>query len=255
MVWLAFPRHPERYFRRMPKAEKENPFYNLGFNLVIPIVLLSKGSDWFGLSPSLNLIISLAFPLGYGVYDFFTRKKFNFVSLLGFVSVLLTGGIGLLKLPSEWIAIKEAAIPLALGLAVLISAGTKYPLVKVFLMNPEVVERDLIHQRLEEKNQVSQFDALLKSSTWLVAGSLFLSAILNFVVAKIIVKSPSGTEAFNAELARMQGLSYIVILVPCMAVMIFAMIRLFKGIKRLTGLDWEDFIVGAKSEEKEARPT
>jgi hypothetical protein len=37
--------------------------------------------------------------------------------MLGFVSVLLTGGIGLLQLDPKWIAVKEAAVPAVIGLA------------------------------------------------------------------------------------------------------------------------------------------
>ena len=230
--------------------KRENPLYNIGFNILIPILLLSKGSDWFGFSASTNLIVSLAFPVSYGIYDFVTRKKFNFVSVIGFVSVLLTGGIGLLRLPTEWIAIKEAAIPLTIGIAILISSRSKYPLIKVFLMNPEVVEVEKIQTRLKERNNQEAFEKLLKKSTWWVAASMLLSAILNFVLAKIVVTSPSGTEAFNAELARMTGLSYIVILIPSMAVFIYAAMILFKGIKNLTGLEMEEFFVGAEEKKK-----
>ena len=28
--------------------KKENTFLNLGFNILIPIVILNKGDDWFG---------------------------------------------------------------------------------------------------------------------------------------------------------------------------------------------------------------
>lgn len=226
--------------------KRENPWLNFGFNIIIPILLLTKGSDWFGFSATTNLVVSLAFPVSYGLYDFVAREKFNFVSVLGFVSILLTGGIGLLKLPPGWIAVKEAAIPLALGIAVVLSARTRYPLVRVFLLNPEVVETEKIQRELESRGNVEAFNRLLQTSTWWVAASLLLSAVLNFVLAKIVVTSPSGTEAFNAELGRMQGLSYVVIFIPTMAVLMFAMIKLFKGIKELTGLELEQFLAGAQ---------
>ena len=72
--------------------------------------------------------------------------------------------------------------------------------------------------------------------------SFFLSAILNYALAKYIVVSPSGTEEFNSELGTMNLLSYPVITIPCVIVMIYAMFYLFKHIKRLTGLDFEELI-------------
>ena len=227
-------------------GKRENPLVNMGFNILIPILLLTKGSDWFGFSAATNLVVSLAFPVSYGIFDFTVRKKFNFISLLGFISILLTGGIGLLKLPSGWIALKEAAIPLILGIAVVLSLKTRYPLVKTFLMNPDVVDTEKIREALQANGNEDDFQNLLRSSTYWVAASFLLSAILNFVLAKVVVTSPSGTEAFNAELGRMQGLSYIVIFVPCLVVLVAALFRLFNGIKSLTGLEWEEFLADGR---------
>lgn len=240
---------PEPSKETLPK--KENPWMNLGFNIVIPILLLSKGDDWFGLSPAAILSIALAFPLGYGVLDFILRKKFNLFSILGFVSVLLTGGIGLLRLPSEWIAIKEAAIPLLLGIAVAVSLYTPFPLVKKLLLNPELVDLPEIERKIETNECREPFQNLIASSSWLVAASFLVSAVLNYVLARVVVTSPAGTPEFNEELGRMQGLSYIVIFVPSMAILIIALFRLFSGIQRMTGLEWEDFIRGAKPPEKQ----
>ena len=93
-----------------PPAKKENLWLNLGFNLLLPILFLRKGDDWFGpsLSENLNapqestlvgtvmLLIAISFPIGYGTWDFIKRRKWNFLSILGALSALLTGGIGLI---------------------------------------------------------------------------------------------------------------------------------------------------------------
>jgi hypothetical protein len=63
---------------------------------------------------------------------------------------------------------------------------------------------------------------------------------LNFTLAKILIKSPSGTEAFTQELARMTALSYPVIALPSTIVMGFALWYLFHSIKKLTGLKMDD---------------
>lgn len=229
---------------------RENMWLSLGCNILIPVLLLTKGGDWLGFPPSVNLVVALIFPLGYGIYDWFRRSRINFISILGLVSVLLTGGIGLLQLPSEWIAVKEAAIPFVIGVAVLVSQYTPTPLVRFFLLNPEVVHLDRIEEKIAEKDARPQFDRLIQTSTWLVAASFFLSTILNYVLARIIVVSPAGTAAFNAELGKLQGLSYIVIVVPSMAVLIVALFRLFGGLRRLTGLEWEEMIRGGESKEE-----
>mgnify|MGYP007135088392 CR=1 FL=1 len=69
---------------------------NLAFNLLVPTLVLTKlsGEDFLGIK--LAIVVALAFPIIYGLHDFFTRGKLNFFSALGVVSVTLTGGISLL---------------------------------------------------------------------------------------------------------------------------------------------------------------
>jgi len=235
-------------------AKKENTFLNLGFNLVLPILLLNKGKDWFGgyLEPHFEnvavgvLLIAIAFPVGYFVYDYAKRKKYNVFSILGLISVLLTGGIGILEIPTQWFAVKEAAIPLLLGAAVLISLKTPYPLIRTLLYNPEIIRVDKVQAGLAENKSEADFEKLLVQCTWLLAASFLLSAILNFFLARWMVVSPSGSDAFNQEVARMMKWSFVVIAVPSMAIMMYALMRLLGGIKRMTGLDLEDVLHGAE---------
>ena len=57
--------------------------------------------------------------------------------MLGCVSVLLTGGIGLIPGATvSMFAIKEAALPTILAIATIVTLKTKTPLIKLFLYNP-----------------------------------------------------------------------------------------------------------------------
>jgi len=76
----------------------------------------------------------------------------------------------------------------------------------------------------------------------MLAASFFLSAILNYLLAKFIVTSPSGTAEFNDQLGSMNLWSYPVIVLPCMVVMIYAMFYIFRNITKLTGLTLEDVV-------------
>ena len=222
---------------------------NIGFNLFIPILILKKGEAVLGIGPETNLLLALAFPVLYFIFDWIKRKNINFFSVLGFASILATGGIGLLGLDTKWFAIKEAAIPAVIGLCVVGSLKTKSPLVRTFLMNPSVLDVGAVERELTARNNHASFEKLLKSCSWLLGLSFLISAILNYVLAKMIVKSPGGTPEFNSEVGTMTWLSYIIIMIPCMAIMMFAMFKIFKGIKEHTGLEMEDIMYGAKKEE------
>lgn len=241
-----------------PAPKKENTFLNLGFNFLLPIIILKKGEQWFGpqLEPHFEnvavgvLLIAIAFPVGYFAYDFFTRSKYNIFSIIGLISVLLTGGIGIFEIPTEWFAVKEAAIPLILGIAVVLSLKTPYPLIRTLLYNPEIMNVERVQAALREHRSEEAFERLLKTCTWLLAGSFLLSAVLNFILARLIVVSPSGTEAFNEEVSSMMFWSFIVIAGPSMIIMMFALFKLMSGIKQMTGLELEQVIHGAEATPK-----
>jgi hypothetical protein len=224
-----------------PAAEREeNPWISLLINIAIPAVILMKFSGEDRLGPLYGLVVALAFPLTYGLADLYRRRKVNFISALGVVSILLTGGIGLLQLDPKWIAVKEAAVPLVIGLAVIGSLKTPYPIVRTMLYNDKIIDVPAVDAHLERYGTTERFEQTLVTASWLLAASFFVSAVLNFVLARLIVKSPAGSVAFNEELGRMTALSYPVIVLPSMAVMFVAMWYLFRSIKRLTHMDLED---------------
>jgi hypothetical protein len=221
---------------------RESVMLSLLINIAIPAAILMKLSGDQALGPVGGLVVALAFPLTYGLVDFSRRREWNFVSILGFVSVLLTGGIGLLQLDPKWIAVKEAAVPALIGIAVVLSLRTRFPIVRTFLYNDKLIRVQAVDEALQRRGNQAAFDRTLVNASWMLAGSFFVSSVLNFVLAKIIVKSPPGTTAFNEELGRMTALSYPVIVVPSMIIMIAALWYLFNRIQRLTDLDLEQIL-------------
>jgi hypothetical protein len=139
--------------------------------------------------------------------------------------------------------VKEAAIPGLIGLAVLISLKTPYPLIRTLLYSPEVIDVEKVQAALSERNSITTFEKLLAKCTWLLAASFLLSAALNFLLARWIVVSPSGTDAFNAEVAKMMAWSWPVIVIPSLLIMSLTLWILFGGIHRLTGLKIEDVLL------------
>ena len=221
---------------------QENVLLSLAINIAIPAFVLMKLSGEDTLGPVGGLVVALAFPLAYGAVDFARRRQWNLVSVLGFVSILLTGGIGLLQLDPKWIAVKEAAVPGIIGLAVIASLKTRFPIVRSLLYNEKIIRVDQVEAALTAKGNQDAFERTLVVASWMLAGSFFVSSVLNFVLAKLLVKSPAGTVEFNAELGRMTALSYPVIVVPSMLIMVATLYYLFRSIRRLTQLDLEQIL-------------
>ncbi|CAA0089877.1 Uncharacterised protein [Zhongshania aliphaticivorans] len=236
---------PEQASTTQKNSQRHSMVVNLLFNIVIPTLILTKLSGDTYLGARYSIVIALAFPLGFGLYDFVKTRRANAFAILGFISVLLTGGISLLELDAEYIAIKEASIPAIIGIATLISLYTPYPLIKTFLFNDDVIHTDKINHALKKHDNSNLFDKALRNATYLVALSFFLSATLNYALAKVLLVSPPGTAEYSAELGKMTGLSFPVIALPCTLVMLGALFYLVKRIEKLTALSFEDiFRVG-----------
>jgi len=220
--------------------QRENILLNILFNILLPTLVLSKLSDERWLGPALGLVFALLFPLGYGLYDFAIRKKANFISIIGFVSVLLTGGFGLMKLDGFWFAVKEAAVPAVIGVMVLWSQKSSRPMVRELLFNEQVIDVQKVDAALESRGARPAFDALLARASYLLSFGFLISAALNYGLARYLLRSPAGTAEFNAELGRMNLLSWPVIVLPSMGIMLYALYSLLKGIESLTGLGFEE---------------
>jgi len=232
---------------QQPESQVKKPSMNkliidMVFSIFIPVLVLRKFSGEDSLGPTYALVVALAFPLAIGIYEFIKDKKVGIIPSIGFVSTLLTGGIGVLQLPKDYIAIKEALVPLGFGVAVLLSTFTKSPLVRTFIYNDMLMETEKVAEKVDAIGKTEEFDQVMKTATWILAASFLLSSILNYVLAKIIIVSETGTEAFNQELGTMTLISWPVIALPSMIVTLYALYFVISRILKMTGFTLEDIM-------------
>ena len=234
----------------MPPAQKKESFWlNLGLNVVLPALILSKGQSALenalklepdSIPPLAIFCVALAFPFFYGILDLIKRKKWNIFSIFGVLNVFLTGTVGLFELSREWIIAKEAGIPAILGLLVLGSAYTSKPLARVLIYNDALLDVKMLDDVLEKKGAKTEFQKSLKASTILIAASFFVSALIQFFLAASIFTGKTSGSEFNEQVGKMTWVSYIAVLGPCMIISILALLKIFKDLKRLTGLSLEE---------------
>lgn len=224
-------------------GHRNRPVVDLLISILIPSFILMKlsGDEYLGATGA--LVLALAFPLGLGAWELARYRKFNIFALLGLVSVGLTGGIGLLQLDQRWLAVKEAAIPGLIGLAVMASAWTRYPLIRTLLYNPNILDVGRIQQKLEETRSNDLFEARLLNATYMLSGTFFFSSLVNYILATWIVTSPTGSAAFNEELGRLTLLSYPMIAIPSTLMMMAIMYYLWRIVHDMTGLTLEELLV------------
>ncbi|MBI2815264.1 MAG: MFS transporter [Opitutae bacterium] len=224
------------------KPKAENLLLNLICNVALPTAIQTWGSGERGLGPKWGLVVALLFPLGYGLYDYVERKRFNFISAVGFGSVLITGGFGLMQLDGFWFAVKDGALPALIGVAVLASMRAKTPLVQELLYNPQVIDVERIDAALTARGTQPEFPRLMKTASRLLALSFFVSAGLNFGLARLIITGQPGTELFVQQLAKMHWASLGGAVLPSMAMMMYALWQLLKGLQQATGLTLDEIL-------------
>ena len=239
----------------------EKPLHSVLFNIFIPVLILKNGNKWldkyFGDTknihkwmdyldyPSLVFAIALIFPLAYFIYDFINRKNINLISILGFINILLTGGIGVfgskLGLTKNWFILKEGLLPLVIGLSLfLMSIFKKESFYNIFL-NEMMFQKDKIINSIDD-NLKSEFEMVLKVTGYYFISGFVVSSIIQFILASMIVVSNPGETSFNEEVSTMTWVSYIAVLLPTMIILGKGFMGLISGIERSTGMKKEEFL-------------
>ena len=96
---------------------------------------------------------------------------------------------------------------------------------------------------LQAHNSEHHFDRKLANASVMVAGSFFMSSVLNYMLAKVILVSEPGTVAFTEELGKMTALSFPVIALPSTIVLMGALFYLLHHIQKLTHLKFDDIFI------------
>jgi hypothetical protein len=111
------------------------------------------------------------------------------------------------------------------------------------LYNPKILNTVRIERILHERGHDKAFERRLLNATYLLSGTFFFSAVMNYVMAKWIVVSQAGSAAFNEELGQLTLLSYPIIAIPSMVMMLAIFYFLWRSIHGFTGLKLEEMLV------------
>ncbi len=238
----------------MSETKQANPIADLLLTVVLPSAALEWLSMPARLGPFWALIVAAALPLGFGIYCYVTRSGLNFFSILGLVAVIVTGGLGLLKLDAFWFAIKEVSVPVFLGLAFPLSHRWGRPLIESILLTPQLINRAALQKALVTPEQQASFAALLLRASWGMSSGMLLSAAGNFALALYLLggKEP-GSEAFVKSIGTLNWAGFIVIGVPLFGIMFIVLVWFLRAVQRLTGLDRDDLMNPGKTVRRQVR--
>lgn len=218
----------------------DNPFINAIFNVLIPsfIIFAFSGENYLG--PNFSFLIALIFPLLYGIYYLLRKSKWNLFSLIGILSVLLTGGFGLFEFDSGWLIAKETGIPLIFGIIIIFSQVFNKPFMRIMLN--QILDTDKIILDYKKNSKEKLFYKHVNLANLLFGITFFIGSLLNFLLSTFILRSPPGTTEYAREVGKMSALAFPAIVLPVMVFMfcIFTMIALL--IEKNTGKLINDYM-------------
>lgn len=232
------------------KTFSDNPLWNLGFNVILPVIILKKGQSYFPtISPLVILLVAIALPLFVGLWDYVAAKKKNYVSILGLANTGLTGGFAVLDVEGVWFAVKEGTLPLLLGLFVLWSLKLKKNFVESFLFQPQIFNLSLIEERASSLGKADLIKKITQIGTFWFSLSFFISASLNLALGLIVFKAidpslPADQRAqiLNEQIAEMTWMGYVVIALPLALGTGFLLWWLLKALSKSLNLKIEDLL-------------
>jgi hypothetical protein len=216
--------------------------FKMLFTIVLPIVILLTLSGDDRLGPIPALLFSLAFPIGYGTWEFRRSRTFDTTAMVGIVSTLLTGVIGVFELSPQLFAVKEAAVPILFAALIVISQYTRMPIVR--LLFDQTIHKQQVYDAVASRNTNLEMAQLMTRTSWLWAGTMVMSGIMRYALAEIVVTSEPGTPAFNHELGLMNLLRLPTVTVATMVLMIGTIAYLVRSTARVTGLAPREFFRG-----------
>jgi len=220
-----------------------HPLLDLLLTVVLPSAALEYLSANDRLGPFWALVVASLLPLGLGVYCWVTKSGLNLFSVLGLVAVIVTGGLGLLKLPAFWFGIKEIAVPVLIGIAFPLSHRWGKPIISSMLFAPHLINERALRAALDTPEKQASFDKQLFQASLGLGIAMLGSAVINFALAIYLIgnKEP-GSEAYVKAIGTLNWGGTIIIGVPLLVAMMVVMVRFLRGIQRLTGLEKEDLL-------------
>ncbi|CAN5736958.1 MFS transporter [soil metagenome] len=220
-----------------------NPLIEIVLTIILPSLVMDQFSKPESLGPLGALVVGLLFPVGFGLWCWWTKAGWNMLSILGFITVLLSGGLGLLQLDAFWFAIKESAMLVMLGLAFPITHSLGKPLINALVLQPQLINLKSLDSALDSPEKQNDFNRTMFRASWGMGLGMIGSSVGNFFLALYLLKEKEpGSEAFVKGISRLNWASSIVIGALLMIIMLFVCIWLLRQIQRITGLEKHDLL-------------
>jgi hypothetical protein len=203
---------------------------------VAPVLILKYGTAPFGTLQA--YLLAALIPVAWVMLDLLVlTRRFNFITSYGGLGAILRGALAFWYVDGVLFAFKDSASYL---LAVLVFGGSillARPVTRAIALQglaPDTPERVKSMNQLLDEPSVRV--ALVKAS-WLIAATNLGAGIANYLINWRMVVAQFGTPAFNDQVANVNAITRIALVLPDMAALFFGFSIMYKAIYALLPAD------------------
>ncbi len=201
-----------------------------------PVVILKYGTAPLG---TLTAYLAAALvPVAWVLVDLFViSRRFNFITTYGGASAIMRGALTFWYVDGALFAFKDSASFLLAFLVFGLTALVGTPVTRSVALqglDPDTPERERQMHRLLDEPSVQK---ALKQAALLIGASNLAAGAANYVINLRMVTAPFNTPVFNDQVANVNAVTRLVLVLPDMLVLFFAFQLMYKAMYALLPAD------------------
>lgn len=199
---------------------------------VAPVLILKYGTEPLG---TLTAYLTAALvPVAWVLLDLLViSRRFNFITSFVGGSAIMRGALAFWYVDGALFALKDSATFL---LSFLVFGGTALlgqPVTRSIALqglDPDTPERQAQMDRLLDEPSVQ---TAMNKAAWLIGATNLLAGTINYAINYKMVVAPFNTAAFNDQVANVNAITRIVLVLPDMLALFFAFSLMYKAMYAL----------------------
>jgi hypothetical protein len=199
---------------------------------VAPVLILKYGTAPLGTLPA--YLAAALVPVAWVLLDLFViSRRFNFITTYGGASAIMRGALAFWYVDGALFAFKDSASFLLAFVVFGLTALMGTPVTRSIALqglDPDTPERAQQMDRLLDEPTVRR---AMKQSALLIGATNLVAGVINYVINYRMVVAPFNTPAFNDQVANVNAITRIVLVLPDMLALFFAFSLMYKAMYAL----------------------
>ncbi len=197
-----------------------------------PVLILKYGTAPLGTLPA--YLLAALVPVVWVLLDLLViTRRFNFITTYGGLSAIMRGALAFWYVDGVLFALKDTA---SYALAMLLFGGSMFlarPVTRAIAMQglaPETPEQEQALNTLLDEPGVRR---ALQQASLVIAGTNLLCGIANYLINVRMVVAPFNTPASNDQVANVNAITRVALVIPDMIALFFAFSLMYKALYAL----------------------